>query len=158
MANLSSWINRKFAEKKRKANKKCFKRLDDTNLLAFSFDGRKDDILTRDKIDEKYHTRMIKESHLVILREPNSELIGYVRLEHETAEYKTTKLNYFFNHKKYITGCINWHMHWRWANKHWPTRWNYTTIRIAVKKTIALVRLPSTLQRTSVSAFVWSFG
>ncbi|XP_017485945.1 PREDICTED: uncharacterized protein LOC108374482 [Rhagoletis zephyria] len=75
------------------------KRLDDTNLLAFSFDGRKDDTLTIDKIDEKYHTRMVKEPHLVILREPNSELIGYVRLEHETAEYKTTKLNGFFNDK-----------------------------------------------------------
>jgi len=75
------------------------KRLNDTNLLAFSFDGRKDDTLTRDKIDEKYHTRMLKEPHLVILREPNSELIGYVRLEHETAEYKTTKLNDFFNNK-----------------------------------------------------------
>ncbi|XP_049316722.1 uncharacterized protein LOC125779411 [Bactrocera dorsalis] len=72
------------------------KRLDDTNLLAFSFDGRKDDTLT---IHEKYHTRMVKEPHLVILREPNSELIGYVRLEHETAEYKTTKLNGFFNDK-----------------------------------------------------------
>ncbi|XP_053947776.1 uncharacterized protein LOC128856500 [Anastrepha ludens] len=75
------------------------KRLDDSNLLAFSFDGRKDDTLTIDKIDEKYHTRMVKEPHLVILREPNSELIGYVRLEHETAEYKTTKLNGFFNDK-----------------------------------------------------------
>ncbi|XP_039953844.1 uncharacterized protein LOC120770440, partial [Bactrocera tryoni] len=75
------------------------KRLDDTNLLAFSFDGRKDDTLMIDKIDKKCHTRMVKEPHLVILREPNSELIGYVRLEHETAEYKTTKLNDFFNNK-----------------------------------------------------------
>ena len=88
MGNLSSWINRKFAEKKRNADK----RLDYTNLLAFSFDGRKDDTLTIDKIDEKYHTRMVKEPH-------HSELSGYARLAHETAEYKTTKLNDFFNDK-----------------------------------------------------------
>lgn len=76
------------------------KRLDDTNLLAFSFDGRKDDTLTRAKIGEHYHTKMVKEPHLVILREPNSKLIGYARLEHEDAEYKTAKLNEFFNDKE----------------------------------------------------------
>lgn len=42
---------------------------------------------------------MVKEPHLVILREPNSRLIGYARLVEESAEYKTTKLNEFFNDK-----------------------------------------------------------
>lgn len=40
---------------------------------------------------------MVKEPHLVILREPNSQFIGYVRLEEETAAYKTTKLYDFFD-------------------------------------------------------------
>ncbi|XP_049304912.1 uncharacterized protein LOC125776517 [Bactrocera dorsalis] len=38
------------------------KRLDDTNLLAFSFDGRKDDTLTIDKIDENVSKRVIPEN------------------------------------------------------------------------------------------------
>lgn len=75
------------------------KRFDDSSLIAFSFDGRKDDTLTREKINTKYHTKMVKEPHLVILREPNSQLIGYARLEHETAEYKTMKLMEFFKEK-----------------------------------------------------------
>lgn len=75
------------------------KRFDDSSLIAFSFDGRKDDTYTREKIDSKYHSRMVKEPHLVILREPNSRLIGYARLVEESAEYKTTKLNEFFDDK-----------------------------------------------------------
>ncbi|XP_055527640.1 uncharacterized protein LOC129720216 [Wyeomyia smithii] len=75
------------------------KRFDDSSLIAFSFDGRKDDTYTREKIDGKNHSRMVKEPHLVILREPNSRLIGYARLVEESAEYKTTKLNEFFNDK-----------------------------------------------------------
>ncbi|XP_053967887.1 uncharacterized protein LOC128869370 [Anastrepha ludens] len=125
------------------------KRLDHTNLLAFSFDGRKDDTLTIDKIDEKCHTRMVKEPHLVILREPSSELIGYVRLEHETAEYKTAKLNGFFNDKNISLDALI-----GICTDGEPTNTGphggIIRRRIAVKKTIALVRLLSTLQRTSV--------
>lgn len=33
------------------------KRYDASNLIAFSFDGRKNDALTREKIDEKFHPR-----------------------------------------------------------------------------------------------------
>lgn len=75
------------------------KRFDDSCLLAFSFDGRKDDALTREKLNDRYHTRMVKEPHLVILREPKSQLIGYARLENESAEYKTMKLMEFFEEK-----------------------------------------------------------
>lgn len=42
---------------------------DKTNLIAFSFDGRKDETLTQTQIGDKKHTRTIKQAHLVILRE-----------------------------------------------------------------------------------------
>lgn len=76
------------------------KRYDGSNLLAFSFDGRKNDALTLEKIDEKLHTRMVKEPHLVVLREPYSQLIGYTKLESETAENKVIKLTDFFQEKQ----------------------------------------------------------
>lgn len=72
------------------------KRYDASNLIAFSFDGRKNDSLTMEKIDEKFHPRMVKEPHLVVLREPQSQLIGYTKVENESSEYKVIKLNEFF--------------------------------------------------------------
>lgn len=71
-------------------------------LEAFSFDGRKNDALTREKIDEVYHSRMQKESHLVVVHEPNSKLLGYVNLEGkgESAEAKQAALNAFFQEKE----------------------------------------------------------
>lgn len=75
------------------------KRYDSSNLMAFSFDGRKDDSLTREKIGEKFHTKMVREPHLVVLREPGAQLIGYINLEHEDAHHKHTKLNEFFTGK-----------------------------------------------------------
>ena len=78
------------------------KKFDDSNLIAFSFDGRKDDTLTREKVNDNYHSKMVKEPHLVILSEPNSRLIGFARQEGESSEYKASKLNEFFNEKTYL--------------------------------------------------------
>ncbi|XP_073811852.1 uncharacterized protein [Musca autumnalis] len=74
---------------------------DEESLIAFSFDGRKNDSLTREKINEVYHTTMRKEPHLVVVREPHSSLIGYVNLENkgETAKAKQTELIEFFKYK-----------------------------------------------------------
>ncbi|XP_067613985.1 uncharacterized protein [Eurosta solidaginis] len=77
------------------------KRYIDSNITAFSFDGRKNDSLTREKINDKFHTNMVKEPHLVVLKEPNAELLGYDNLgEEENAKHKLKKLNEFFNSKK----------------------------------------------------------
>lgn len=74
---------------------------DGESLIAFSFDGRKNDSLTREKINEVYHTTMRKEPHLVVLREPHSSLIGYVNLEGkgETSKAKQAELIAFFKSK-----------------------------------------------------------
>ncbi|XP_031621365.1 uncharacterized protein LOC116339554 [Contarinia nasturtii] len=74
------------------------KRYDASNLIAFSFDGRKNDSLTMEKIDKKFHPRkrIMKESHLVVLKEPNSQLLGYTKVENEDSEHKVIKLNEFF--------------------------------------------------------------
>lgn len=77
-------------------------RHDSKSLIAFSFDGRKNDALTREKIGDRYHTTMQKEPHIVVLREPYSSLLGYVNLEGkgETAEAKTNELIEFFTSKQ----------------------------------------------------------
>lgn len=74
---------------------------DGESLIAFSFDGRKNDSLTREKINEVYHTTMRKEPHLVVIREPHSSLIGYVNLEGkgETSKAKQAELIAFFKSK-----------------------------------------------------------
>ena len=56
--------------------------------------------MTVEKIDEKLHPRMVKEPHLVALREPNSQLIGYTKVESETAASKVNKLIEFFQEKQ----------------------------------------------------------
>lgn len=71
----------------------------DTNLCYFSFDGRKDDALTMEKIDGKYHQSMVKEAHLVVLKEPNSKLLGYVTVQAEDALTKQRQLSEFFSKK-----------------------------------------------------------
>lgn len=92
----------KVAREKNKARDEVLrKRYIDSNITAFSFDGRKNDSLTREKINEKFHTNMVKEPHLVVLKEPNAELLGYVNLgEEENAKHKLKKLNEFFDSKK----------------------------------------------------------
>lgn len=73
-------------------------RHDGRAVTAFSFDGRKNDALTREKIGDRYHTTMQKEPHMVVLREPHSSLIGYVNLKGrgETAKAKRDELIEFF--------------------------------------------------------------
>ncbi|XP_036339782.1 uncharacterized protein LOC118749119 [Rhagoletis pomonella] len=72
----------------------------ESNLKAFSFDGRKNDSLTQQTINQKYHQNMVKEPHLVVAREPNTVLIGYVELTKEDAESKQKQLFEFFNNKQ----------------------------------------------------------
>lgn len=43
------------------------KQFDGSSLTAFSFDGRTNSSLTREKIQEKFHSRMEKEPHLVVV-------------------------------------------------------------------------------------------
>lgn len=76
-------------------------RHDSESLIAFSFDGRKNDALTREKIGDRYHTKMQKEPHIVVLREPHSSLLGYVNLEGkgETSKAKKDELIEFFTSK-----------------------------------------------------------
>lgn len=71
-----------------------------SNLIAFSFDGRKNDALTREKINEKFHPRMVKEPHLVVLKEPHSHLLGCTKVENEDSEHKVIKLSQFFVNKE----------------------------------------------------------
>lgn len=73
-------------------------RHDGESIIAFSFDGRKNDSLTREKIGDRYYTTMEKEPHIVILREPHSSLLGYVNLKGkgETAIAKTNELIEYF--------------------------------------------------------------
>lgn len=87
-------------EKLKSRNEHLRKQHDASNLKAFSFDGRKDDSLTREKIDGTFHTSMVKEPHLVITREPRTTLMGYVSLDAEDAESKYKKLIEFFDEKK----------------------------------------------------------
>lgn len=76
-------------------------RHDSESLIAFSFDGRKNDALTREKVGDRYHTTMQKEPHIVVLREPHSSLLGYVNLEGkgETSKAKTDELIEFCTSK-----------------------------------------------------------
>lgn len=76
------------------------KRNEPSTIIAFSFDGRKDESLSRELIEERYHTSIVKEPHLVVLSEPNSKFIGFVNLGNtETAVHKFEKLNEFFTAK-----------------------------------------------------------
>lgn len=69
---------------------------DNTDLVAFSFDGRKNTALTREEINGTFHPRTLKESHLVVLREPESKLLGHIKLNAEDAKTKHRQLNEFF--------------------------------------------------------------
>lgn len=86
-------------EKAKSRQKVLLNRYDASNLIAFSFDGRKNDSLTMEKIDNKFHPRMVKEPHLVVLKEPHSQLLGYIKVENEDSEHKVIKLNEFFINK-----------------------------------------------------------
>lgn len=68
-------------------------------LSAFSFDGRKNESLRQEKIHEKFHQNMVKEHHLVVTKEPNAILLGYVNLDAENAETQHRNLNEFFTRK-----------------------------------------------------------
>lgn len=83
-------------ERNRCRNEILKKRFDSSTLLAFSFDSRKDESLVTEIINNKPHTRKIKEPHMVVLREPDCRLIGHIVLEAEDAQTKTRQLINFF--------------------------------------------------------------
>lgn len=99
--NLVVMDKSKVAREKSKSRDSVIrKRQTDSCIVAFSFDGKKDNSLTREKIDGKFHQNMVKEPHLVILKEPDAELLGYVNLgTEENAKAKHRKLNEFFSNK-----------------------------------------------------------
>jgi len=47
-------------------------------IKGLYFDGRKDQTLVREKIGTKYHSRITKEEHVVLLQEPGSKYIGHI--------------------------------------------------------------------------------
>lgn len=69
---------------------------DTSTLLSFAFDSRKDGTLVTEKINNKAHTRKIKEPHMVVVREPDSRLIGHIILQGEKAQFKAPQLISFF--------------------------------------------------------------
>lgn len=75
------------------------KRCHDSNLIAFSFDGRKNTSLAREEVNGTYHSRMVKESHLVVIKEPESKLLGHLKVDAEDANTKQKQLNNFFLEK-----------------------------------------------------------
>jgi len=79
----------------------------DSALLAFSFDGRKNDALTREEINGKYHPNIQKKSHIVILKEPQSKLLGHKKVDAEDSNSKQMELCRFFKEKNLnITSLI----------------------------------------------------
>lgn len=76
------------------------RRTDKSLLKVFSFDSRKDETITALKIGDKMHPRVIREPHMVIVREPHSQYIGFVALKGETAEIKAKALINFFNEQE----------------------------------------------------------
>jgi len=73
--------------------------LNTSHIKVFSFDGRKNESLTPMRKNDKLYTSIVKEPHLVVLKEPGTQLIGYVKLEGEDAEKKHIQLNEFFQSK-----------------------------------------------------------
>ncbi|XP_050516633.1 uncharacterized protein LOC126891498 [Diabrotica virgifera virgifera] len=62
----------KVAREKMKAREVISRRrYDGSTVIAFSYDGRKNDSLTHEKIEEKWHPQIVKEPQLVVLREPD---------------------------------------------------------------------------------------
>ena len=50
---------------------------------------------------DKFHQNMVREPHLVVLQEPNSKLLGYLKVNAENALRKHTRLCEFFGEKDF---------------------------------------------------------
>lgn len=70
-----------------------------SDLIAFSFDGRKDNSLARENIGGKNHTNLVKEPHIVIAQEPQTKLLGHIIVNAENAAMKQRQINEFFVEK-----------------------------------------------------------
>lgn len=86
-------------EKKKNRDSVREKQTSGSSLLAFAFDGRKDESLKMENINNKLHPRMVKESHIVVVREPKTELLGHLILDAEDAGTKQMQLYDFFVEK-----------------------------------------------------------
>lgn len=78
-------------------------RRSDSAMIAFSFDSRKDETSTQFRMDDgKIHTRMVKQTHVTVLKQPNSLFLGYFTdtenesNELQAAEQTTQNLLEFF--------------------------------------------------------------
>lgn len=57
----------KVAREKLKCREKVLRKQSNIfNLTAFSFDSRKDDSFTREKIGDKYYPKIVKQPHLIV--------------------------------------------------------------------------------------------
>lgn len=92
--------NKVAREKKKCRDLLRLQQCNNSDLLAFSFDGKKDNSIADLKIDDKLHRRIVKESHMVILREPHAEFLGHVTVTAEDAGTKQRELYKFFDEKQ----------------------------------------------------------
>ena len=60
------------------------------------------------KIDGEVHQNMVKEPHLVVLQEPNSKLLGNLKVNAENALTKHTRLCEFFSEKGFELGICSY--------------------------------------------------
>lgn len=75
--------------------------LTDANPKAFAFDGRKDKTLGElQTSDGVTHRQMIRETHITVLREPNSIFLGYAVAESGNAPDTLEALYAFFEEKQ----------------------------------------------------------
>lgn len=97
-------IDRNKVRRERAANRLRLTKLNQIseNPKAFSFDGRKDLTLTENVTpDGKLHPRIVRETHIVILKQPDSVFLGYAVVDdHAKAPQIAGILLQFFKDKK----------------------------------------------------------
>lgn len=73
------------------------------SLRVFSFDSRKDRTLVQKVTDDNVlHPRMVNETHIVILQQPNSTFLGYIEANDKSKASETAKSIVEFFEKKGI--------------------------------------------------------
>lgn len=90
----------KIRHEREKSRQKIMRERADVSLVkAFSFDSRSDTTLAPVMIEGRQHPRNVKETHYVVLRQPNSVYLGHFASEHGTSSRKATTIMNFFNDK-----------------------------------------------------------
>ena len=88
--------NKVVREKARVANEIRRSSQDFSNLTGLYFDGRIDDTVEKSKVGNKIYTKIIREDHYSLLKEPGSEYIGHVSPSSgDAATISETIWNYF---------------------------------------------------------------